>query len=237
MKADLHIHTVLSPCGSLDMAPCNIVKRAKEENLSIIGITDHNSTKNALVIKEIAQREGIYVLTGAEITTKEEIHLLAFVDGDKNLKLLQDFLDSNIIKIDNNADIFGYQLVVDEFESIVEQIDHLLINSLNCDIYEIESFVRSIGGFVIPAHIDKKQNSILSQLGYLPLDLNCNVLEVSAKCNIHKFIEDNSYLKKYNFIRSSDAHYLEDIGCGYTQIEIEDSNLNFEVIKNSINSY
>lgn len=43
-KADLHIHSVLSPCGSLDMSPKNIVQSALDKELEIIAITDHNST-------------------------------------------------------------------------------------------------------------------------------------------------------------------------------------------------
>jgi len=30
--ADLHIHTVLSPCGSLDMSPINIIKEASKKD-------------------------------------------------------------------------------------------------------------------------------------------------------------------------------------------------------------
>ena len=43
-KADLHIHTVLSPCGDLEMSPKIIVEAAGKQGLDIIGITDHNST-------------------------------------------------------------------------------------------------------------------------------------------------------------------------------------------------
>ncbi|MCQ2284884.1 MAG: PHP domain-containing protein, partial [Bacteroidales bacterium] len=40
-KADLHIHTVLSPCGALELSPSNIVRRALERGLDMIAITDH----------------------------------------------------------------------------------------------------------------------------------------------------------------------------------------------------
>ena len=45
VKADLHIHTVLSPCGDLDMSPGNILRAALERGLGLIGITDHNSVQ------------------------------------------------------------------------------------------------------------------------------------------------------------------------------------------------
>ena len=73
-RADLHIHTVLSPCGDLDMSPRNIIAMAKQKKLDIIGITDHNSTRQAIIIQEKAQKEGIFVLAGVEISTREEAH-------------------------------------------------------------------------------------------------------------------------------------------------------------------
>ena len=32
-RADLHIHTVLSPCGDLEMSPGNILRAARERGL------------------------------------------------------------------------------------------------------------------------------------------------------------------------------------------------------------
>jgi len=61
-RADLHIHTVLSPCGDLDMSPVKIVKAALKKGIDIIGITDHNSTKHCHILKKLAGKHGIFVL-------------------------------------------------------------------------------------------------------------------------------------------------------------------------------
>ena len=52
--ADLHIHTVLSPCGDLLMIPQNIIDKAIEVGLDMIAITDHNSAKNVETTVELA---------------------------------------------------------------------------------------------------------------------------------------------------------------------------------------
>ena len=39
LRADLHIHTVLSPCGDLEMSPLSILEAARKQKLDIIGIT------------------------------------------------------------------------------------------------------------------------------------------------------------------------------------------------------
>ncbi|HZH71470.1 MAG TPA: PHP domain-containing protein, partial [Mariniphaga sp.] len=90
-RADLHIHTLLSPCASLEMTPRKIIQKAKAGGINIIGITDHNSTKNALLVKEIAEDAGIFTLTGAEITTREEVHCLVFFEYPGELMTFQKF--------------------------------------------------------------------------------------------------------------------------------------------------
>ncbi len=39
---DLHLHSCLSPCGSSDMTPNNIVNMAKLMGYNMIALTDHN---------------------------------------------------------------------------------------------------------------------------------------------------------------------------------------------------
>ena len=90
VKADLHIHTVLSPCGDLDMSPGNILRAALERGLGLIGITDHNSTRQALLIQEWGREMGVAVLAGAEVTTAEEAHCLAFFPTPERLAARMD---------------------------------------------------------------------------------------------------------------------------------------------------
>ena len=41
-RADLHVHTVLSPCAGIEMIPPLIVEEALERGIRLIAITDHN---------------------------------------------------------------------------------------------------------------------------------------------------------------------------------------------------
>lgn len=236
IRADLHIHTVLSPCGDLEMTPLNIVKKAKEKSLGIIGITDHNSTLQCREVRRIGEREGIYVLCGAEITTREEVHVVCLVEDEK-LTLLQDYLREHLPSIPNNTDFFGYQLVVNEDEEIIHQEPYLLISAINQSLNQVEEFVHSLGGIFIPAHIDKKQNSLLSQLGFFPSDLKADAVEISRNCNLRDFLQNNSYLGGKGIICSSDAHYQEDIGSAFTLLDTGSDNireLTFGNIKEAI---
>ena len=46
IKTDLHIHSCLSPCGSEEMDPFDLVGMAKVSGIDLIALTDHNSARN-----------------------------------------------------------------------------------------------------------------------------------------------------------------------------------------------
>ena len=234
IKADLHIHTVLSPCGDIEMTPANIIRRARESGLGVIGVTDHNSTRQCAEVRRIGEREGLFVLCGAEITTREEAHVLAFVEGDEKLAELQEFLDENLAPIPNRPEHFGYQVVVDEREQVLYEEETLLISAIDRSVEEVEAFVRSLGGIFIPAHINKPRNSLLSQLGFVPPYLRVDALEVSHRCDLDALLEEHPYLSDYRFVRSSDAHHLEEIGLASISLDIETPS--FENIKDALHN-
>lgn len=78
--ADLHIHSVLSPCGGLEMAPKAIIGRLKSLGIDWMAITDHNTLANCPAYAAVASREGVGFTWGVEVQTAEEIHLLVYFD-------------------------------------------------------------------------------------------------------------------------------------------------------------
>jgi PHP family Zn ribbon phosphoesterase len=232
-RADLHIHTLLSPCADLEMTPANIVQRAKETGSQIIGITDHNSTKNALLVKKLAEKEGIFVLTGAEVTSKEEVHCLAFFEFENQLAQFQQYLDEKITIIPNPDGHFGYQPVVDENDNILELIPNYLPAALKASINEIQHEVGKLNGIFIPAHIDRPSNGIFGQLGFIPHDLKFDALGIS-RFSSEKHVQQHHVIQpEITLIRNSDAHFLNQIGEIYTVFNIEE--LTFQEIKMALN--
>ena len=232
-RADLHIHTLLSPCADLEMTPRNIVHKAKLSGLHIIGITDHNSTRHALLVKKLADKEGIFTLTGIEVTTKEEVHCLAFFEQPVQLMEFQLFIDENITRVPNNEDYFGYQPVIDEKENILEMIPWYLPAALKTGIQKVQQKVYDLQGLFIPAHIDRTVNGILSQLGFIPPSLKYDALGIS-KHNSEKHVKEQYVIEnKTTFIRNSDAHYLEQIGEIYTVFNMPE--ISFSEIRMALN--
>jgi 3',5'-nucleoside bisphosphate phosphatase len=223
-RADLHVHTLLSPCGDLEMSPANIVKRAAELEIKILGIADHNSTKQAPLVKKLAEKEGIFTLCGAEVTTKEEVHCLAFFENIEILSEFQKYLDEHLPDIKNDPKYFGHQVVIDEQEMILEEISKLLISGIHQSLDQVEQKVHELKGIFIPAHIDRKKFSLTSQLGFVPSDLKADAFEISGLTSVNDIVKKFPYLREKTFIRSSDAHHIGNLGTGYSIFEMNEPN-------------
>lgn len=100
--ADLHIHTCLSPCGSLEMSPSEIVRRSLAKGLDAIAITDHNTTLQCPEIQSLGERFGLRVFAGVEVTTREEAHCLVYFPTDESRKRFQRYLEEHLPPIPND---------------------------------------------------------------------------------------------------------------------------------------
>ena len=88
-RIELHMHSVLSPCASLEMIPPLIIEKALEEKIDIIALTDHNTAANVPAMLDAAVGTGITVFPGMELETSEEIHVLCLFDTWHNCKRLR----------------------------------------------------------------------------------------------------------------------------------------------------
>jgi hypothetical protein len=208
-SADLHIHSCLSPCASLDLSPRHIVERAKAESLDIIAVTDHNTAKNVRVIMGLAERWGLKVIPGMEVQTREEIHLLALFPDWPSTAAWDEEVRRYLPDVRNDPEVFGDQPIVDDEGNILEFEERLLLNSIDLSLEEVKRRVEGHGGMTIPSHFDKGSFSLISQLGLIPEDMELEVLEVSRKTHFPSLGNVSPHIPR---IISSDAHRLEDIG-------------------------
>jgi len=231
-RADLHIHTVLSPCGDLDMSPVKIVEAAAQKGFDMIAVTDHNHTGHARLTRELGARKGIWVVYGAEINTREEVHCLTFFDTDEQLGAFQKALDEHLPGVENDTSLFGYQVIVDEKEQIIKEISHSLYPGLEWGIEECAGIVHELGGLFIPAHVDRPMNGLFAQLGLWPEALDVDGVEISRRTSVKAIVKEHPELAAFTLIRNSDAHYLEDIGRAYSSYRMESRN--FEELRKAL---
>lgn len=228
--ADLHNHTLLSPCASLEMTPANIVARAKALGIDILGVSDHNTTRQVALVKELAEREGIFVLQGVEVNTKEEVHCLCFFPTSLELNEFQTYIDESMPDILNRPESFGDQICVNEQEEIVYEERLFLLAALNKSIEEIEKEVHRLGGIFIPAHINRKLYGLCRQLGFVPPWLDCDALEVHPGMDYPKHLP-----KGMRIMQNSDAHTPDEMGQRTNELDIDI--ISFDNIKAAITSW
>jgi len=217
----MHIHTVLSPCGGLDMSPVKIIDSAREKNLDIIAVTDHNSTLHCLNAWKLGKKYGIEVIAGVEVNTKEEIHCLAYFGSLTDAELFQEFIDNTLPRISNKPEYFGYQFIVDDDENITASEERLLMTALDAGIDEIEKRVHSLNGLFIPAHVNRNSNSVYSQLGFIPADLSIDALELRPDRFLSDFISSHPEISGYSLVQNSDAHCIDAVGSVVTMMYLE----------------
>jgi PHP family Zn ribbon phosphoesterase len=203
------------------MSPVNIISEAVLKKLDIIGITDHNTTRHCKIISKLAEAKGIFVMQGAEVTTKEEVHCLVFFENTDTLDLFQIFLDINLPDIKNYPSIFGDQIQVDEDENIIYTEEKLLLNAINVSFKELESYVHKNNGLIIPAHVDRMKNSIYSQLGFLPPDIKADALEISRRSTPEIFSALHQEIDSFPLVTNSDSHLLAQIGSAFTSFYLD----------------
>lgn len=208
LAVDLHIHSGLSPCSDNDMTPNNVIRMAQLKGLDAIAITDHNSTRNLQSFLKVSEKHDMIFIPGVEITTKEEVHLLALFHNLTQAAKFQEILDATLPKINNNTKFFGNQYIYDEEDNIVEDYSKLLISAISLTLKETIDEVIKIGGLPIPAHIDRHSFSILSNLGFISPELNLKVVEITSTCDYTRLAKGHPYLCDYKKIISSDAHRL-----------------------------
>ena len=212
-KADLHVHTCLSPCTELDMSPKGILVTAKKKEIDIIGICDHNSSENSLAVMNAAKKMNINVIPGMEVTSQEEVHVLALFDEVENALKMQEYVYQNLPG-ENDEDAFGMQVIVNEKEEMLGFNNKLLIGATTIPLDEIIQIIHSFNGIAIASHIDRESFSIIGQLGFIPDNLELDALEISPNITFEE--AKKRYTNNYPITCSSDAHYPDDIGKGFT---------------------
>lgn len=208
---DLHIHSCLSPCGSEDMTPYNIVGMAALKGLDVIAVTDHNSCKNCPAVLAAAEEYGVLAIPGMELTTSEEVHAVCLFETLSAAMDFDAYVHDRILPIRNKEEIFGRQEIYGPEDVVVGIEETLLISATSISFEGLWELVDSFGGVMIPAHMDKTANSLISNLGFVPVDSRFSAAELHDMKKLHGLQKRNPYLMGCRIISSSDAHYLEDI--------------------------
>jgi len=214
LTSELHVHSCLSPCASLDMSPLNIFKKAQALNIEILALTDHNSALNCPALAELTGKSSITFLPGMEVTTREEVHIICLFHDTAAALDLGAEIYQRLPDISDPGQIKGDQLQVNSHDEIISEIEKYLNLAADISIAQLVEYVHQLQGLVIPAHIDRAAYGIMETLGFLP-NYDFDALELSPHFFQKGLDQSELYqplLKEYFCYQSSDAHYPQDIG-------------------------
>ena len=217
LTTDLHLHSCLSPCGSLELSPRRLLEIGSRRGLQVMALTDHNSSLNCRAFAKLCPQFGIVPIFGMEATTTEEIHVLCLFTSLKASLEFGEYAYSILTPFMNNPDKAGDQVYVDEDDNIEGEVEYFLLGPLDLSVEEIGAKVAEYSGIVIPAHVDRQAFSMTSQLGVVT-----HGPWTALECVRIPPATDGLPLDTLGFplITSSDAHYQEHVGRRPFQLDL-----------------
>ena len=123
---DLHLHTVLSPCGELEMGAPEIVEAYRKAGIALCAVTDHNASDNVNAVAGAAEGSPV-VLPGMEVQTAEDIHIVVIFPGLSQAGDFQRWLWKKMPPVANRPEIFGDQLIINKDNGIIGEQEILLV--------------------------------------------------------------------------------------------------------------
>ncbi len=202
--------------------------------LSIMALTDHNTSGNCPAFFEACRRYGIIPVAGMELTTAEDIHLVCLFERLDDAMRFDRHVAGHILPVDNNPGIFGRQLLMDSEDKVLGQRERLLISATDIGIEAAPALVRDFGGVCYPAHVDRISNGIVSVLGDFPDYLGFSVCEFHDSENYEEYAARYPAIAQCMTVCSSDAHRLADIRDAVAYFDLDDDPYSSALVRKNL---
>jgi len=227
LRADLHNHSCLSPCGDLSMSPSVLARAAQARGIDILALTDHNASLNCPPFALACAARRVIPIFGMELCSAEEVHLLALFPSPGAALRFGAEIHKFLPRLSWNSETFGDQAVVDAEENLLELHETWLGAALDTSFEDLAFRASSAKAIVIPAHVDRAMFSVQSQLGFLPSGPYDAVESVFSSMDILS--------GGHSVISGSDAHYPEHIGRRPFGVELPEAQA--ETLIDALNRY
>jgi PHP family Zn ribbon phosphoesterase len=221
LRADLHVHTALSPCGDAEMSPPAIVDAALAAGLDMIAVCDHNAAGNARAVGEAAGAR-LTVIAGMEITTAEEVHVVGLFPTVTAAGNAADEVRETLPQADADyTRFFGEQYLMSADGTVYGHEAHALATATSLPLDEAVALIKRFGGLVVAAHIDRPTFGVITQLGFFPYEAGFDAVELSRHAPPGSPAAGACAEYGLPVMRASDSHYLEEVGCVATGLTLE----------------
>ena len=233
---DLHIHigtaggrpVKITASRKLDLQSI-IYRDAPRKGLNMVGIVDAGSTLVAAELEQMVTageltehprggfiaRNGVLLITGCEVESREGIHLILYLPFIKSLKKYQKYIRSRVTNME------------------------LSTQKVNAGIIDLINLSYLLDGVFCPAHAFTPHKGIYGVwtdrlakgLGREASHIKVLELGLSADTSMADMIGET---REFTFLSNSDAHSSENIGREYNLFRM--ASLSFEEFKQSLNN-
>ena len=90
-------------------------------------------------------------------------------------------------------------------------------------VEQVVDTIHELQGLAVAAHVDRENFSIMGQLGFIPEQLALDALEFSARTPVAEARRNYPEYAQFAFLRSSDAHCLDEIGRATTSFLLSEA--------------
>jgi hypothetical protein len=150
-----------------------------------------------------------------ELETKEEVHIIILFDKLCALQKMPDYVAKYMSGRLNDYKKFGAQIIVDAGGNLIAMKQQLLLEAVDISINEAANKVQELCGICIASHIDRPVYSIIiSQLGFIPPDVDLAAVEVSRWIKPEEALKKIQGINSLPIISSSGAHTIEELAGG-----------------------
>ncbi len=202
------------------MHPPGIVKAALWAGVDALAVCDHNSAENVAAVQRAARHAGLAVLAGMEVTSEEEVHIVALLPDVETALTLQSRVYRRLPGRNDEA-VFGLQVIASEEQEVLGFNDRLLVGATTWAVDAVVSAVHALGGLAIAAHVDRERFGIIGQLGMIPPGLELDAIEVSVRTSLPAARARYAPSAGFPVLVASDAHKPNDVGRGVTFMFLE----------------
>jgi len=194
------------------MVPEQVVPKIFSFDLGVevFSITDHNAGANCRAFAAAAQAKKLLFIPGIELQSSEEIHLLGYFPS---LAALEGFCakvvgEGLMVGLKNDPERFGHQHLLDGSGKLIGEAEAMLCMPLTLTVDELVDRIHDHGGIAAAAHLDRGF-SVISQLGFIPPQLELDAVEVRELAKVDQIRATYLQGRELNVISSSDSHHLD----------------------------
>lgn len=203
------------------MHPATVVRAAADASLDGVVVCDHNTAANVGAVIRAARAAGCAAVPGLEITSEEEVHVVALLPDEAASTALQSRVEAVLPPLPGGRAAFGEQVVANEFAEVVGFHPLQLAGATAWSLEQTVNEIHRACGLAVAAHVDRERFGIIGQLGFVPDGLPIDAVEVSALLSYEEGRARYGRPLHVPVVTGSDAHEPSAVGRAVTYLHLE----------------